>query len=54
MDVPTGILMAFIGAVVVIALFAILIPRWSNANKAKPGALKSDKFFEIRRKDSDS
>ncbi|QHK21294.1 hypothetical protein GU243_18040 [Pseudarthrobacter psychrotolerans] len=50
MDVSAGILMAVIGAVVVIALFAILIPRWSKANKAKPGALKPDKFFEIRRK----
>jgi len=51
MDVSTGILMAVIGAVVVIALFAIPIPRWSKANKAKPGALNSGKFFEIRREE---
>ncbi|MET1155323.1 hypothetical protein [Arthrobacter sp.] len=54
MDVSTGIVVAVIGAIVVIALFAILIPRWSKANKAKPGALDSDKFFEIRRKNSKS
>ena len=51
MDVSTGILIAVIGAIGVIAFFAIRIPQWSKANKAKPGALKSEKFFEIRRKE---
>lgn len=49
MDASTGVVIALAGAIVVIVLFAILVPRWSKANKAKPGAQASDKFFEIRK-----
>ncbi|MEE2523628.1 hypothetical protein V1639_13415 [Pseudarthrobacter sp. J75] len=49
MDPTTGIIMAVLGALIIIGLFVILIPRWSRANKAKSGAPISGKFFEIRK-----